>query len=192
MEVDSPSPPLRVALDLDLSHSTKIFLERIGFLHSSETATTSLIRDTVDAYQVHLPLIPLKDLTLFLSCIDPTHLPSDLPFPISQPTPSSQLRTNLIQTLSRSALSPSLTIEILSIYRPIATLIVGYWFEFLGLNVQGEWRIGEPGIEQAQGEREAVEKVWRAVTISFPLLKDEIIPYVTLSHTAQSHEALKN
>ncbi|GAA5887759.1 hypothetical protein JCM16303_005070 [Sporobolomyces ruberrimus] len=180
MEVDSPSPSPRVALDLDLSHSTQIFLERIGFLHSTTTATTSLIRDTVDAHQLHLPLIPLKDLTLFLSCIDPTHLPSDLPFPISQPTPSSQLRTNLIQTLSRLALSPSLTIEILSIYRPIATSIVGYWFEFLGLNDQGEWRTGEPGIEQAQGEREAVEKVWRAVTISFPLLKDEIIPFLRL------------
>jgi midasin len=59
---------------------------------------------------------------------------------------------------------------------------------------QGNWRAGEPGIEQAQGEKEAVEKVWAALAVSLPLLQDEVIPYVDYesAHSLANVEADEN
>ncbi|GAA5961125.1 hypothetical protein JCM3765_001235 [Sporobolomyces pararoseus] len=192
MEVDAlPAPPSQttsteekksapLALDLDLSYSTGLLLQHIGLLQTTQATEQGLLRSDFNSNKLHLPLIPQDDLSLLLSALPPSSIPSDLPFHVATATPSSHLRTNFLETLSRLSLSPALTLEILSVYRPIASAIVGKWFEMLGLDDQGNWRAGEAGIEQAQGEKEAVEKVWSALVTALPLLQDEIIPYFRL------------
>jgi len=173
-----PLPPLDQPLLLDLSHSTQLLLERIGLLPTSRSIPKSLIRQDVNSNSLHLPLIPQSDLQLLLSILNPSTLPTNLPFTVQLATPSPQLRRAILTTLSRLSLSRALTIEILSTYRPLATAIVGNWFELLGLDDQGQWRTGEAGVEQAQGEMDAVEKVWMALATALPLLREQGLPYV--------------
>ncbi|GAA6063185.1 hypothetical protein JCM10212_006851 [Sporobolomyces blumeae] len=187
MDVDaippsSPPPALPAALDLDLAYSTQRFLERIHFIQveREHTRPKSRLRRDVDSTRTHLPLIPQDDLVLLLSVLPTASVPSNLPFDVTPSTPSSRLRRTLVETLSRLALSPPFTIEILSLYRPIATALVGNWFELLGVNAEGQWRDGQAGVEQAQGERDAVDKVWSALVTAMPLLGDEGLPFLRL------------
>lgn len=190
MDVECPSPsssspPLVQTVQpllLDLSHSTQLLLERIGLLPTSQSLPKSLIRQDVNSQILHLPLIPQSDLQLLLSILPSQSIPTNLPFTIQSTRLTPTVRRSILSTLCRLSLSPSLTIEILSLYRPLATSIVGNWFELLGLDDQGNWRSGEAGVEQAQGEREAVERVWMALAKSLPLLREEALLYVPQSH----------
>ena len=163
---------------LDLSHSAQLFLERIGFLPTTQSPNKSLIRQDVNSYSTLLGLIPLSDLQLLLSILPSPAIPTNLPFTVQPAKLTPTVRRAILSTLCRLSLSPPITIEILSVYRPLATAIVGNWFELLGLDDQGNWRSGQQGVEQAQGEGDAVEKVWFALTKALPLLREEALPYV--------------
>lgn len=166
-------------LDLDLSHSTRHLLRRIGYLDDVDAhvqTEPSVFRyDQDEANAVYLASIPLQDLAILVSAIPRADVPlprEDAVVPFDTP-PS---RTELVDTLARLALSPALTLAILSSFRPIALALVGRWFDLLGLDDEGRWRLGEPGVEQAEGERAAVEKVWSALAVALPLLRDELVP----------------
>ncbi|GAA5925946.1 AAA family ATPase midasin [Sporobolomyces koalae] len=192
MEVDAPPVPVPVpvqpkrpatALDLDLSHSTRLLLELVGLLTATTTITApreSLFRRGLASHTTRLPLIAQDDLVLLLSATPAADLPQDLPFTVTTSSPSPRLRSSLLATLSRLALSPALTLDILALYRPIAIAIVGNWFDLLGLDHEGRWREGQAGVEQAAGEKDAVDKVWTALVTALPLMQDEITPFLRL------------
>ncbi|GAA5872063.1 hypothetical protein JCM8547_003087 [Rhodosporidiobolus lusitaniae] len=183
----APSPPraptLISPLELDLAHRTSKLLERLGVL-STTTSTSeqpaTVINPLAHSTQHWIPLVPLADLTLLLSAIPPSQLPSNLPFVVQSAAPSPATRLQILDTLARLALEPSLTVEVISLFRPLAAALVGRWVDLLGFSDEGRWREGEVGVEQAPGEKDAVEKVWRAIVRVLPLLGDEVMPYFRL------------
>ncbi|GAA5843645.1 hypothetical protein JCM9279_000821 [Rhodotorula babjevae] len=181
------APPLDSPLETNLAHRTHALLHRLGCATTAPTAVpASLIKP--DAPATHLawtPLVPLADLsslahllTLDARAASPhlEHLASQL----SAPTNSTEARTRTLDTLARLALEPALTVEVLAHYRPLAVVLVGRWFDLLGLTDTGSWRTGEPGLEAAPGERDAVDKVWSALVRALPLLGDDAMPYLRL------------
>ncbi|GAA5820590.1 hypothetical protein JCM11251_003065 [Rhodosporidiobolus azoricus] len=186
IEVDPPHrAPTTSALEINLSARVVKLLERLGVITSSSTptedspATKSVITDAYSTTQ-WTPLIPLSDLVLLLSCIPAARLPAELPFAIESASPTPATRSALLDTLARLALEPALMIEIITLFRPVAVVLVGRWVELLGLSEEGKWREGEPGVEKAPGEKDAVEKVWIALVRALPLMHDEVMPYLRL------------
>ncbi|GAA5999947.1 hypothetical protein JCM10207_005984 [Rhodosporidiobolus poonsookiae] len=179
-----PPSPRRVApasspLDCNLEHRTRTLLERIAVITNTQHTTAlpaSAIRADAHSTQHWLPLIPLADLALLLSVVPSPHRPVDLPFSIT----TQATRTQFLDTLARLALEPSLTVEILTLFRPVAVALISRWVELLGLSDEGKWRDGEAGVEQAQGEKDAVCKVWTALIRVMPLMGDEATPYLRL------------
>ncbi|BGP16616.1 hypothetical protein JCM10213_000468 [Rhodosporidiobolus nylandii] len=175
----APTPP--APLDINLATRTARLLERLSVLRTTTTPDrTSVIRKEAHSTQHWTPLIPLPDLVLLLSVIPSAQLPQNLPFAVSTAPATPATRAQLLDTLARLALEPSLTVEVLSTFRPVAVTLLGRWIELLGLDDEGSWRAGEPGIEQAQGEKDAVEKVWRAVVRVLPIMGEEAMPYLRL------------
>lgn len=182
----SPSPPppspSPSPLDTDLATRTATLLNRLSVLSSTPaTSPTTLINSEHHATEQWIPLIPLADLSLLLSVIPTAQLPSNLPFAVAPASATPATRAHLLDTLARLALEPSLTVEVVSAFRPVAVALVGRWIELLGLSDEGRWRQGDAGVEQAAGERDAVEKVWRAVVRVLPIMNEEAMPYVLLS-----------
>ncbi|GAA5965287.1 hypothetical protein JCM21900_005694 [Sporobolomyces salmonicolor] len=179
-----PSSQRGNPLQLDLAYSTLRLLERVGLVTSLEDSTsTTAIQQSVfrqDAYssQAYLPLLPSADLSFLLSVIPAAALPAGLPFAVDSSPTTSQTRHHLLTTLARLALSPPLTVEILTLFRPLALVFVGIWCDLLGIDDEGQWRQGEAGVEQAEGEQDAVEKVWTALARAMPLLGDEGMPFL--------------
>ncbi|GAA5967871.1 hypothetical protein JCM11641_005792 [Rhodosporidiobolus odoratus] len=187
MEVDTPPPQQGILtpqfaspLDSNLATRTARLLQQLAVLPATPQTQTSLICKVAYLTRHWIPLIPLPDLVLLLSVLPSNQLPDNLPFAV----PTSQLtlatRKQLLDTLARLALEPSLTIPVLSTFRPVAAALVGRWVELLGLSDEGTWRAGEPGVEQALGEKDAVEKVWTALVRSLPLLGNIAMPYFRL------------
>ncbi|KPV75029.1 uncharacterized protein RHOBADRAFT_53933 [Rhodotorula graminis WP1] len=198
MDPDPPPSPLVVAaspppaahdsaLECNLAHRTRAFLHRLGVATTAPApAPATLIKH--DAPATHLawtPLVPLSDLSSLAALI--THdaraaAPLLEHLAIAHPTPGheSEARTRTLDTLARLALEPALTVEVLAHYRPLAVVLVGRWFDLLGLTDTGSWRDGEPGHEAAPGERDAVDKVWSALVRALPLLGDDAMPYLRL------------
>jgi len=185
-----PSPyPATAAdspLECNLAHRTLALLDRLGLATTAGTAApASLINPHAPA--THLawtPLVPLADLSSLAHLI--THDARATAPRLEQlaSTPStlaktSEARTRTLDTLARLALrQPALTVEVLAIYRPLAAVLVGRWFDLLGLTDSGSWRASEPGQEAAPGERDAVDKVWSALVRALPLLGDDAMPCV--------------
>lgn len=184
-----PPPPASLpasSLECDLSHRTAKLLERIAVLPTDTTTanpTATVIRPDAHSSEHWVPLIPLPDLVVLLSSIPQAQLPANLPFSVNTATPTPAVRSQLLDTLARLALESALTVEVISLFRPLAVALVGRWVDLLGLSEDGTWREGEPGVEMAQGEKDAVDRVWRAVVRVLPLLGDEAMPYVLLSVT---------
>ncbi|GAA5887893.1 hypothetical protein JCM5296_001800, partial [Sporobolomyces johnsonii] len=179
-----PSSQRGNPLQLDLAHSTLRLLERIALVTPPEgSASTATAQQSVkDAYstQAYLPLLPFADLSFLLSVIPTASLPARLPFVVESSPATPQARQRLLTTLARLALSPPLTVEILTLFRPLALVFVGIWCDLLGIDDEGRWRQGEPGVEQAEGEQDAVEKVWTALARAMPLLGDEGMPFLRI------------
>ena len=152
-----PSP-----LDFQLPAATYLFLQRIGIIPStnSELKGTNSNNSENHATLSAKPLIPAADAILLLSTLPSSLLPTDLPYPVTPASPSPVTRRALLSTLARLALEPSLTVEVMRRYRPLSVLLWGRWLEMLGLDATGEWR--KDG-EEKEGERIAVEKVFRAL-----------------------------
>ncbi|GJN90851.1 hypothetical protein Rhopal_003865-T1 [Rhodotorula paludigena] len=185
MDADPPPQQAPAAasspLECNLAARTLALVQRLGLVQSEHTHAHSVIRpDAPASAEVFAPLVPLADLSLLLSVI-PQHLvPATLPFQVAPALSGASSRTRLVDTLARLALEPALTVEILSHFRPIAPALVGRWFDLLGLADDGSWRQGEAGVESAPGERDAIDKVFRAVVRALPLLGDAIMPYLRL------------
>ncbi|GAA6044164.1 hypothetical protein JCM8097_003730 [Rhodosporidiobolus ruineniae] len=177
-----PLPTPSSPLECDLSQRVAKLLEHLAVLTTDTTTSTppSLIRPEAHSSQQWLPLIALPDLVVLLSALPQAQLPQNLPFAVTPAAATPAARSQLLDTLARLALEPALTVEVISTFRPLAVALVGRWVELLGLSDEGQWREGEPGVEQAQGEKDAVDKVWRAIVRVLPLLGDEVMPYLRL------------
>lgn len=155
----------RTALNFPLSTATYLFLQRLGVLPTTSTTLHTAYHSKHLKHEAYttitsIPLIATADIILLLSVLPTTLLPSDLPYAIPATQSTATTRTNLLNTLARLALEPSLTMEIMRRYKPLNAHLWGRMLEMLGLNDEGEWREGETA---AAGEREAVERVYRAM-----------------------------
>ena len=188
MDTDDPPPAAAAAVESssplaaprplwDLQHGARFFLQRLRVLEPTQTQPTRTLKP--DAPPVQLgwkPLVPIDDLSSLIAVIDFQHRPTGLPVQINESLTVQQTRRNLLEALARLALDPALTAEVIIAFRPIAVALVGRWIEALGLGEEGQWRQGQPGVEMAAGERDAVNKVWRAIVRSLPILGDQVMP----------------
>lgn len=170
---DSPAAP--APLDFNLSAATLLFLRQLGALatvqHHPPTTVQNKLHNSTTTW---LPLIPFEDLKLLLATIPRQLLPADLPFAVPGKAPP---RVALLDTLARLALEPSLTAEIMRRYRPLSVHLWGRWLDMLGFSIEGEWRSDG---QEVVGEREAVEKVYRAMVALVPVY-DNIFPCAELA-----------
>lgn len=187
MEGDTPDPPARSPLPagfINLAQHTRSLAIALALVKPAEqsqnTVHESVLRPDAPATATEwTPLIPAADLSLLLGVTATVTSPDDslnVPGHVEPAAATAETRTQLLDTLARLALNPALTVEILTHVRPVAAAIVGRWFELLGLDDEGKWRKGEDGVEMAQGEMDAVDKVWKALVRAFPLLGQEAFP----------------
>jgi midasin len=187
MEGDTPDPPARFpspAGFISLAQHTRSLAIALDLVKPGEAsqnpAYESILRPDAPATAIEwTPLIPAADLSLLLSVTASALSPGDsLNVPVSAQPAAATAETcaRLLHTLARLSLSPALTVEVLTHFRPVAAAIIGKWFELLGLDDEGKWRSGEPGVEMAPGEMDAVDKVWKALVRAFPLMGQEAFP----------------
>ncbi|BGP25033.1 midasin [Rhodotorula toruloides] len=191
MGVDAPDTPARSpppASLISLAQLTRSLAIALGLVRPAEESQNTVCADAL-RYDAPVtatdwkPLISTADLSLLLSVTATVAMPDDslsVPGDVDPASATAVTRTHLLDALARLALNPSLTIEVLTHFRPIAAAIVGKWFELLGLDDEGEWRNGEAGVEMAQGELDAVDKVWKALVRAFPLMGQEAFPFLRL------------
>lgn len=160
-----PAAAAAATLDFALPSATFLFLQRIGIIPSTNSELNNAYASTYFSKEAHStvgpkPLVPAADAILLLSTLPPSLLPSDLPYPVTPAPPTPATRRALLDALARLALEPSLTVEVMRRYRPLSVHLWGRWLEMLGLDAAGEWcKDGE----EKEGERVAVEKVFRAM-----------------------------
>ncbi|GAA5984033.1 hypothetical protein JCM10908_006021 [Rhodotorula pacifica] len=190
MDSDDP-PPADVAMAVektpsspsqwDLQQGALALLERLSLLEPSSTLAKPTLRP--DAPPVHLvwkPLVPIDDLSKLIAVIDPQLRPEGLQVHTDASQTHQQARQALLEALARLCLDSALTAEVIIAFRPVAIALVGRWIEALGLSEEGTWRQGEPGVEMAAGERDAVNQVWRAIIRALPILGDQVMPFLRL------------
>ncbi|GAA6035232.1 hypothetical protein NBRC10512_006266 [Rhodotorula toruloides] len=191
MEGDTPDPPARSpspAGFINLAQHTRSLAIALALVKPAEqsqnTVFESVLRPDAPATATEwTPLIPAADLSLLLGVTATVTSPDDslsVPGYVAPAAATAETRTQLLDILARLALNPALTVEVLTHFRPVAAAIVGRWFELLGLDDEGKWRSGEAGVEMAQGEMDAVDKVWKALVRAFPLLGQEAFPFLRL------------
>lgn len=174
----APIPPAS-ALDFSLSTGVVVLLKRTGLLSSAPTSTASASTSTSTSTSVlshansqtgWLPLLPLADAHLLLSCVPSSLLTANLPITSIAPAPAtSATRVRLLDTLARLALEPSLTMEVMFAFRAVASVLWGRWLEMLGFDAgEGAWREGG----EREGERGAVEKVLAAFVRLLPVFEN--------------------
>jgi len=150
--------------DFSLGDGVLLLLKRTGIVGwSVEVAnlgtTTSALNPSTHSQTGWLPLIPTADAAFLLSTVPPSLRPDSLPFAVPTAPATSATRRQLIDTLARLALEPSLTMEVTMRFRPLSPVLWGKWLEMLGLDAEGAWRDGD----ERDGERAAVEKVFTAM-----------------------------
>ena len=161
LELLAASTKIETLADFNLAHGVLLLLKRTGLVpwsidESAIPASTSVLNANTHSQTGWLPLLPTADAAFLLSTIPPSLRPATLPFVVPT-TPAT--RRQLIDTLARLALEPSLTMEVMMRFRPLSPVLWGRWLEMLGLDGEGEWREGE----ERGGERAAVEKVLGAM-----------------------------
>lgn len=188
MDTDDPPPAAAAAVESssplaappplwDLQHGARFFLQRLRVLEPTQTLPTTTLKPDAPPIQLGWkPLVPIDDLSSLIAVIDSQHRPEDLPVLINESLTVERTRRNLLEALARLALDPALTAEVIIAFRPVAVTLVGRWIEALGLGEEGQWRQGQPGVEMAAGERDAVNKVWRAIVRALPILGDQVMP----------------
>ncbi|BGP02385.1 AAA ATPase midasin [Rhodotorula toruloides] len=191
MEGDTPDPPARSpspAGFINLAQHTRSLANALALVKPAEQSQSitheSVLRPDAPATATEwTPLIPAEDLSLLLSVTATVSSPDDslnVPSHVEPAAVTAETRTQLLDTLARLALNPALTVEVLTHFRPVAAAIIGRWFELLGFDDEGKWRNGEVGVEMAQGEMDAVDKVWKALVRAFPLMGQEAFPFLRL------------
>ncbi|GAA5875503.1 hypothetical protein JCM3774_003651 [Rhodotorula dairenensis] len=191
MDTDDPPPavaaadpsPLPTRPPWTLDQGARALLQRLRVLERTtrDAPALALKPDAPPAVLAWRPLVPIDDLSSLIAVIDPYQRPQGfLPAQTALSQSPQQARHNLIEALARLALDPALTAEVVIAFRPVAIALVGRWFEALGLTEQGTWRQGQPGVEMAPGERDAVVKVWRAVVRALPIFGEQIMPFLRL------------
>lgn len=192
MDTDDPPPAAAAAVESssplaappplwDLQHGARFFLQRLRVLEPTQTLPTTTLKPDAPPIQLGWkPLVPIDDLSSLIAVIDSQHRPEDLPVLINESLTVERTRRNLLEALARLALDPALTAEVIIAFRPVAVTLVGRWIEALGLGEEGQWRQGQPGVEMAAGERDAVNKVWRAIVRALPILGDQVMPFLRL------------
>lgn len=182
MAVLPPQVPVVVfpsALDWDLVRSTHLLLQQVGILPSTTTAVPSaVLYDATYTHVVAHPLIPHNDIVLLLSILPVNLLPASLPFtlPAMSPSTPSHLRQRVLDTLARLSLEPSLTLPILSQFRPLAAHLFGRWLEMLHIDsATGEF-------PEQNGPSDAalagIDKVMRAMTRILSVFEN-VYPYAS-------------
>lgn len=154
--------------DFNLSHAVLLLLKAIGLIPStSTTASSSALNQHNDSQSGWLPLLPTADAVFLLSTIPAALRPAlNVAVPTSPATPAT--RRQLVETLSRLALEPSLTMEVMMRFRPLTPVLWGRWLEMLGIDGEGAWREGDA----REGEQAAVEKVLAAMVRVLPVFEN--------------------
>ena len=158
------------ALAFDLGKATFSVLQHAGLFNTTES---SQLLAHAPAYSTLAwrPLIPTSDALTLLAAVPAALVPvGRVPFAIPPARPTNEARQLLLDTVARLALEQSLTLEVMRRFRPLNAHLWGRWLEMLGLDAAGEWRAHD-SIE-AEGEREAVEKVLRAMVEVLPVFEN--------------------
>ncbi len=163
-ELSTAPVKIDTVADLNLAHAVLLLLKRTGLVpwsleEDNIPTSTSVLNPNTHSQTGWLPLLPTADASFLLSTIPPSLRPGSVPFAVPTAPATSPTRRQLIDTLARLALEPSLTMEIMMRFRPLSPVLWGRWLEMLGLDSEGAWREGD----EREGERAAVEKVLGAM-----------------------------
>ncbi|KAI5480555.1 hypothetical protein MNV49_000251, partial [Pseudohyphozyma bogoriensis] len=181
--IEAPQPPTPSPFSFKLDEAVFVLVQRLGLVPSTSPAVATAydspaIDYTTNASEQWRPLIPIHDALVLLAAVPAALRPPQLrPAPALAPSPKT--RQDLLDALARLALEPSLTMEIMRRFRPLAVHLWGRWLEMLGLDASGEWSRPE-GMHvdgERQGEREAVEKVYRAMVAVLSVFEN-VFPFL--------------
>ncbi|KAK4705526.1 midasin, partial [Phenoliferia sp. Uapishka_3] len=166
------------ALNFDIAKATFCLLAHAGIFNTSPSIESPANQRSYSSLQWR-PLIPTADAITLLAAVPTTLLPlNHLPFAVPPPRPSSQTRRHLLDTIARLALEPPLTLEVMRRFRPLNAHLWGRWLEMLGLDAAGEWRAANEDGSEAEGERQAVGKVFKAMVEVLPVFEN-VFPFLT-------------
>jgi midasin len=152
------------ACDFNLALATFTLLEQAGCIPSITTSTNkqsshSLQDKTAHSHELWLPLISTADFQVLLAAIP-------VQFRSGHSSAQNVTKSQLLDTVARLALEPSLTLHIMRQFKPVSPHLWGRWLEMLGFT-NGEWP--EDSSIERTGELEAIEKVYLAMVRILPV-----------------------
>ena len=160
------------ALEFDLPRPTFLLLAHAGVFNTSQPEQTGANQPAYSTLAWR-PLIPIADAITLLQAVPAALVPAGrVPFAVTPKQPSPQSRQHLLDTIARLGLEQPLTLEVMRRFRPLNAHLWGRWLEMLGLNQAGEWTALAQDRAEVEGEREAVEKVYRAMVEVLPVFEN--------------------